>query len=81
MSVETMAALQQQIAKLSDGKISGVDDSPKASQQIKMHVEFQARMFRNMLLRSQSNKERLQNETALVRRAQGFKQEPLLMKC
>jgi hypothetical protein len=64
--VETVEAMQQQvvdIATIHDGG-SGCAD---ASQQIRMHLDSQLRMLRSLFLRSQSNKERLQNEIALVR--------------
>ena len=67
VSVETVSALQQQILNLSNKKAARSAGATEASQRIRGHVESQARMLQNLLLRSQSNKERLQNEIALVR--------------
>lgn len=65
VTVETVEAIQQKIIYLvgereRNGDVSG------APHQIRMHIDSQVRMLRNLLLRSQSNKERLQNEIALV---------------
>ncbi|KAF2270034.1 hypothetical protein CC78DRAFT_574147 [Lojkania enalia] len=63
VSIEMLGAMQQQILDLSNKlKDGGLND---ASCQIRIHIESQIRMLRNLLLRSQSNKERLQNEIAL----------------
>jgi hypothetical protein len=67
MSIETVEAMQQQIIDLSTTQNPGGSGRVEASRQIRMNVECQIRMLRSLLLRSQSNKERLQNEIALVR--------------
>ena len=68
VTIDTLQALQQQVVLLS-GKHKQEDQvakSTEASDKISMHIDAQIRMLRNLLLRSQSNKERLQNEIALV---------------
>jgi hypothetical protein len=67
MSVETVEVMQQQIIDLSTTQNQGGSGRAEASRHIRTHVEAQIRMLRSLLLRSQSNKERLQNEIALVR--------------
>lgn len=65
VSVETVAAMQQQTVNMSKmDKKSAKKDA--GSSYVQAHIDCQARMLRNLLLRSQSNKERLQNEIALV---------------
>jgi hypothetical protein len=67
MSVKTVEAMQKQIINTSITHNSGGNSRAGTSRQIRMHVESQIRILRSLLLRSQSNKERLQNEIALVR--------------
>jgi hypothetical protein len=67
MSVETVEAMQQQIIDLSATHKRGGSNRVEASRQIRTHLDAQIRMLRSLFLRSQSNKERLQNEIALVR--------------
>jgi hypothetical protein len=67
VTVETLGALQQHITLLAEKSRYANGSEPETLLQARMHMAFQARMLRNLLLRSQSNKERLQNEIALVR--------------
>ena len=67
VTVETVEAMQQHIALLADKSRQASGSEPETLVQARMHMAFQARMLRNLLLRSQSNKERLQNEIALVK--------------
>lgn len=67
VSVETVKAMQQQVTGISTKDKQGGRARPEASHQIQVYIESQVWMLRNLLLRSQSNKERLQNEIALVR--------------
>lgn len=64
MSVDTMSALHQQVSKIRIAlePKSADEDSDFTKSHIRTHIG----MLRNLLLRSQSNKERLQNEIALV---------------
>jgi hypothetical protein len=67
VSVETIEAMQQQVVDISIAHNEGGSGCTVASHQIRMHLDSQLRMLRSLFLRSQSNKERLQNEIALVR--------------
>ena len=67
VSAETVEAMQQQVINLSTTPKREGSGHAEASHQIQTHIASQIRMFRNLFLRSQSNKERLQNEIALVR--------------
>ena len=67
VSVETIEAMQQQLVNLSTTHQEGGSGCADPSRQIRMHLDSQAWMLRSLFLRSQSNKERLQNEIALVR--------------
>jgi hypothetical protein len=67
VSVETVEAMQQQAIDLSATHKRGGSNRVEASRQIRTHLDAQIRMLRSLFLRSQSNKERLQNEIALVR--------------
>ncbi|KAH6625585.1 hypothetical protein C7974DRAFT_414085 [Boeremia exigua] len=58
VSVQTGEALQQNLAQLRP------DPRSRRSSALVPHVAFQLQMLRNLLSRSQSNKERLQNEVA-----------------
>jgi hypothetical protein len=58
--------MQQQVTDLSTKDKRGGVGHAEASDQIRIHLDSQLRMLRSLLLRSQSNKERLQNEIALV---------------
>ena len=67
VSVETVEAMEQQVTNLSTTHKAGSSDCLDAPQQIQLQLDSQLRMLRSLFLRSQSNKERLQNEIALVR--------------
>ncbi|ORY18334.1 hypothetical protein BCR34DRAFT_529167 [Clohesyomyces aquaticus] len=65
VSVDTVEAMQRQILDIS--RRSGQStELARASHQIQMHIESQIRMLRNLERRSQSNKDRLQNEIFLA---------------
>jgi hypothetical protein len=64
--VDTVEAMQQQVVDFSTKDKRGGGGHAEASAQIRTHLDSQLRMLRNLFLRSQSNKERLQNEIALV---------------
>ncbi|KAF2820940.1 hypothetical protein CC86DRAFT_471078 [Ophiobolus disseminans] len=66
VTIETVEAMHQHIALLADKSKQASGIEPKTLLKVRMHMAFQARMLRNLLLRSQSNKERLQNEIALA---------------
>lgn len=66
VSVETVAAMQQQTVNMSKMNKKSAKKDAEAPYQVGAYIDCQARMLRNLLLRSQSNKERLQNEIALV---------------
>ncbi|KAF1925284.1 uncharacterized protein M421DRAFT_70240, partial [Didymella exigua CBS 183.55] len=66
VTVETLEAMQQHIALLADKNRQASGCKPETLLQARMHMAFQARMLCNLLLRSQSNKERLQNEITLA---------------
>jgi hypothetical protein len=63
---DTVETMQQQVIDLSTTQKGG-SSCAEASHQVRMHLDSQIRMLRSLFLRSQSNKERLQNEIALVR--------------
>jgi hypothetical protein len=67
VTVETVEAMQRHIVYLASKSKQKGGNEPEAPSQVRTHIAFQASMLRNLLLRSQSNKERLQNEIALVR--------------
>jgi hypothetical protein len=66
VSVDTVEAMQQQVIDLSTQDKRGDKRHAEALDQIRIHLDSQLRMLRSLFLRSQSNKERLQNEIALV---------------
>jgi hypothetical protein len=66
VSVETMEAMQHEVIHLPTRYKRAGGNHAEASRQIQTHIDFQIRMLRSLSLRSQSNKERLQNEIALV---------------
>ncbi|KAF1926682.1 uncharacterized protein M421DRAFT_422656 [Didymella exigua CBS 183.55] len=66
ISVETVEAMQQHVVYLAGKSKQPSRGGPEASHRLRMHMDAQARMLRNLLLRSLSNKERLQNEIALA---------------
>lgn len=66
VSVETVTAMQQQSANMSKMNKKSAKKDAEAPYQVQAHIDCQARMLRSLFLRSQSNKERLQNEIALV---------------
>lgn len=63
---DTVEAMQQQVIDLSTAHKRGGSSRVEASHQSRIHFKSQIRMLRSLFLRSQSNKERLQNEIALV---------------
>ncbi|PSN59118.1 hypothetical protein BS50DRAFT_580197 [Corynespora cassiicola Philippines] len=65
VTVQTLEALQQQVKNVSSNRQDN-EKQANAPHQIWTQVDFQVRMLRNLLHRSQSNKERLQNEISLV---------------
>jgi uncharacterized heparinase superfamily protein len=67
VSAETVEAMQQQVIDLSATHKREGSSHAEASYRIQTHIASQIRMLRSLFLRSQSNKERLQNEIALVR--------------
>jgi hypothetical protein len=67
VSKEIMEAMRQQVISLSTKDKRGGPEHAEACHQIRVHLDSQMQMLRNLFLRSQSNKERLQNEIALVR--------------
>jgi hypothetical protein len=67
VSVEITETMQQQVIHLSTTRTRDSSDRATALHQIRTHIDSQIRMLRSLSLRSQSNKERLQNEIALVR--------------
>jgi hypothetical protein len=66
VSVGTMETMQQQVLDIPTTHKRGGSGRTGASRQIQIHIDCQVRMLRSLYLRSQSNKERLQNEIALV---------------
>ncbi|KAF2628863.1 hypothetical protein BU25DRAFT_409878 [Macroventuria anomochaeta] len=66
VTVESVEAMQKQILYLASKSKPASGAESEASLRLCKHMEFQAMMLRNLLLRSQSNKERLQNEIALA---------------
>ncbi|KAF2196854.1 hypothetical protein GQ43DRAFT_235184 [Delitschia confertaspora ATCC 74209] len=64
VSMEAFGAMQQQLQDLSKSPRNG--EPTEASYRIRVYIDSQIRMLRNLLLRSQSNKERMQNEIALA---------------
>jgi hypothetical protein len=67
VSSETLEAMQQQVIDLSTTHERGGSGRAKASYQIRKYIDSQTRMLRSLSMRSQANRERLQNEIALVR--------------
>ncbi|KAF2809136.1 uncharacterized protein BDZ99DRAFT_463941 [Mytilinidion resinicola] len=64
--IETLGALQQQVLDLTSKTKQGSGKPTEASYRIRTYIDAQIRMLRNLLLRAQSSKERLQNEIALA---------------
>ena len=67
VTVDTVEAMQRHVVYLTSKSKQKSGNEPDAVSKVRTHIAFQAGMLRNLLLRSQSNKERLQNEIALVR--------------
>lgn len=65
--VETVEAIQQQIMDISTLHRPRGGNCSRVSHQIRTYTKAHVRMLRGLFMRSQSNKERLQNEIALVR--------------
>jgi hypothetical protein len=78
VSVEALGALQQQAIDLSTRHKRGDGSHAGVSHQIQTHIESQVQMVRALSLRAQSNKERLQNEIALVRKIRWPYNKPVL---
>lgn len=66
-SSETLGVAVGTVSSLQDQISTAIRSTTEASESIRMHLNFQVRMLQNLLARAQSNKERLQNEIALVR--------------
>jgi hypothetical protein len=66
-TVETVEAIQRHVVYLASKSKQKSGNEPEVPPQVRTHMVLQTSMLRNLLLRSQSNKERLQNEIALVR--------------
>ncbi|CAN9192038.1 unnamed protein product [Alternaria alternata] len=66
VTVETVEAMQRHVVYLTSKSKQKSGDESDAVSKVRTHIAFQAGMLRNLLLRSQSNKERLQNEIALA---------------
>jgi hypothetical protein len=79
VSVETVEAMQQQVIDLSGTHKGGSSSCAEASNQIRLHLDIQIRMFCSLFLLSQLNKERLQNEIALVRCIRWQLEGPMLI--
>jgi hypothetical protein len=67
VTVDTVEAMQRHVVYLTSKSKQKSGHEPDAVSKVRTHMAIQAGMLRNLLLRSQSNKERLQNEIALVR--------------
>jgi hypothetical protein len=67
VTVETVEAMQRHVVYLASKNKQKSGNESEAPSEVCTHMAFQASMLRNLLLRSQSNKERMQNEIALVR--------------
>jgi hypothetical protein len=67
VSAETVEAIQQQVINLSATHKQEGSSHAEASYRIQTHIASQIQMLQSLFLRSQSNKEQLQNEIALVR--------------
>ncbi|KAH7381533.1 hypothetical protein BKA66DRAFT_464397 [Pyrenochaeta sp. MPI-SDFR-AT-0127] len=65
IAVETLGVLKECVARLSSGGGQASIEPSESPFRIQVHIECQIRMLRNLFLRSQSNKERLQNEISL----------------
>lgn len=65
VTIETLEAIKAQIMHLANNKLR-IGQPTEVVYQIRTLIEAQIRILRNFSLRSQSNKERLQNEIALV---------------
>ncbi|KAF2024463.1 hypothetical protein EK21DRAFT_46270, partial [Setomelanomma holmii] len=66
VTVATVEALQEQTVHLASKNKQMSEPDVGVSLQLRARMDLQVRMLRNLLLRSQSNKERLQNEIALA---------------
>ncbi|KAH7401712.1 hypothetical protein DE146DRAFT_440031 [Phaeosphaeria sp. MPI-PUGE-AT-0046c] len=64
--VETVEVMQQQVIDLPTTHKRGGSSRVEDSHLIQTHIASQVQMLRSLFLRSQSNKERLQNEIALA---------------
>jgi hypothetical protein len=67
VTVDTVKVMQRHVVYLASKRKQKSRNEPDTLSQVRTYMAFQASMLRNLLLRSQSNKERLQNEIALVR--------------
>lgn len=66
VAVDTLSSIQHQIASQSRRSQSMSWDAQDLAESIDKQFDLQVRMLRNLHLRAQSNKERLQNEIAYV---------------
>ncbi|KAL1794636.1 hypothetical protein ACET3X_006452 [Alternaria dauci] len=66
VTVETVEAIHGHVVCLASKIKQEGRNRLEASSQVRTHMAFQVSMLRNLLLRSQSNKERLQNEITLA---------------
>jgi hypothetical protein len=67
VTAETAEAMQRRVVYLASMSKQKSKNELEATSQVRTQMAFQASLLRNLLLRSQSNKERLQNEIALIR--------------
>ncbi|KAF9691615.1 hypothetical protein EKO04_010517 [Ascochyta lentis] len=66
ISVQTVEAMQQDLVHLSSGNQQIDKSRLRSLKKSRTQIKFQVQMLQNLLLRSQSNKERLKNEIALA---------------
>jgi hypothetical protein len=66
VTVDTVEAMQRHVVYLTSKSEQKSGNEPDTVSKVRTHMAIHAGMLRNLLLRSQSNKERLQNEIALV---------------
>lgn len=67
VSINTVGALRQEILEASPLQDEQNKSAKRGTKRIHKHIGAQLRMMRNLQARSQSNRDRLQNEIALVR--------------
>lgn len=74
VAIETLSSIQQHLASQSNQPLAKSLDLQESTEPINRHLEFHVRMLHSLHLRAQSNKERLQNEIALVRHAYSLRE-------